>query len=240
MLPNKARNELLNVFWISDSGIGPRTKPGCCKENKLDICKYGFHEVTFMTDSWKETVFFPELIPQGWASQFTEPLRDQLSACHSSPEGLNGAAEVDLVWPSPSSAMCPEGGPAAWNGLRLNADPDRLLSQARMIQAVHAGLCGIMCSGAHFCSSLGPLALGALLSSCSVPEHASCQARKPPPNPSGQTVTLGLAERGPGLVQAGGKGEQGEDSKLQRPLLLPRLSPYSPWPCPRPPARSSS
>lgn len=54
-LPNKARSGLLNVFWISDSGIHPRMKPGCCKENKLYICKYGFHEVTFLIDSWKET-----------------------------------------------------------------------------------------------------------------------------------------------------------------------------------------
>lgn len=73
VLPNKARNGRRSVFWISDLGIGPRTKPGCCKENKLSTCKYGFHEVTVLIDSWKETVFCPELIPQGGLHRSQSP-----------------------------------------------------------------------------------------------------------------------------------------------------------------------
>lgn len=58
VLPNMARNGLLSVFRVSDSGISPKTKSRYSKENKLCIWKYGFHEVTFVTDSWKYTIFF--------------------------------------------------------------------------------------------------------------------------------------------------------------------------------------
>lgn len=78
------------------------------------------------------------------------------------------------------------------NGLSRKADAGQLLSQA-----VHAGLSSIVHNGAHFCSSLGPPALGAWLSSYSVLAVTSCLPCKAPPGPGGKSVTSGLAEQGP-------------------------------------------
>lgn len=74
------------------------------------------------------------------------------------------------------------------NGLSQKADAGQLPSQA-----VHARLGDIVHNGAHFCSSLGPPALGAWLSR-SVLAVASCLPCKAPPGPGGKSVTSGLAE----------------------------------------------
>lgn len=124
-------------------------------------------------------------------------------------------AEVDLVWSSPSSAKCPE---------RAETFPRHACPRPCLPGSVASS------AWAQFCSSLGLQPSG--------PCSPSCQPCKPPPDLGGESVMCGLAEQGPGAgvgcSRAPRRG-QGEDSKLQRALILRRLSPDA-WPCPRPPA----